>query len=49
MNILANDPEEYFNNKEYFIPFLNSLIRQLNDHFINHKKIISGFQMLIKS
>jgi hypothetical protein len=48
INISTNDPEEYF-KIALFIPFLDSYIQQLNDRFINHKNIISGFQMLMNS
>ncbi|XP_025406722.1 uncharacterized protein LOC112680748 [Sipha flava] len=48
INISINDPEEYF-KIALFIPFLDSYIQQLNDRFINHKNIISGFQMLMNS
>jgi len=47
-NISANDSEEYF-KIALFIPFLDSYIQLLDDRFINHKNIISGFQMLMKS
>lgn len=47
ISIPAKDVVEYF-KITLFIPFLDSFIQQLNDHFINHINIISRFQMLIK-
>ncbi|KAF0715056.1 52 kDa repressor of the inhibitor of the protein kinase-like [Aphis craccivora] len=47
-NIPTKDPEEYF-RIILFLPFLDSFVQQLNDRFVNHQNIISGFQMLVKS
>ncbi|XP_050054933.1 52 kDa repressor of the inhibitor of the protein kinase-like [Aphis gossypii] len=45
-NIMMNTPEEYY-RVSIFIPFIESIIEQLNDRFNNHREIISGFQALI--
>ncbi|KAL4097961.1 hypothetical protein QTP88_022642 [Uroleucon formosanum] len=47
-NIPTKDPEEYF-RITLFLPFLDSFVQQLNDRFVNHQNIISGFQMFVKS
>jgi len=47
-NIPTKDPEEYF-KITLFLPLLDSFVQQLNDRFVNHQNIISGFQMLVKS
>lgn len=45
-NIMMNTPEEYY-RVSIFIPFIDSIIQQLNDRFNKHREIISGFQALI--
>jgi len=45
-NFSTENPEDYF-RVSIFIPFIDSIIQQLNDRFNNHKEIISGFQVLI--
>lgn len=45
-NFSTENPEDYF-RVSVFIPFIDSIIQQLNDRFNNHKEIISGFQVLI--
>ncbi|XP_025191890.1 52 kDa repressor of the inhibitor of the protein kinase-like [Melanaphis sacchari] len=45
-NFSSENPEDYF-SVSIFIPFIDSIIQQLNDRFNNHKEIISGFQVLI--
>jgi hypothetical protein len=45
-NIMMTTPEEYY-RISIFIPFIDSVIQQLNDRFNKHRKIISGFQALI--
>ncbi|KAL4153702.1 hypothetical protein QTP88_001535 [Uroleucon formosanum] len=47
-NIPTKDPEEYF-RITLFLPFLDLFVQQLNDRFVNHQNIISGFQMFVKS
>lgn len=39
-------PEEYY-RVSIFIPFIDSIIQQLNNRFNKHREIISGFQALI--
>jgi len=47
-NIPTKDPEEYF-RITLFLPFLDFFVQQLNYRFVNHRNIICGFQMLLKS
>ncbi|KAF0707053.1 52 kDa repressor of the inhibitor of the protein kinase-like [Aphis craccivora] len=46
VKIVFKNPEDYF-RVSIFIPFIDSILQQLNDRFNNHKEIISGFQVLI--
>jgi len=41
-----NTPDEYY-RVSIFIPFIDSIIQQLNDRFNEHREIISSFQALI--
>jgi len=43
-----DNPEKYF-KISVFLPFLDNLVQQLNDLFINHKTIIAGFYFLISN
>lgn len=45
-NIAMSTPEEYY-RVGIFIPFIESIIDQLNVRFNNHREVISGFQALI--
>lgn len=45
---LTDNPEKYF-KISIFLRFLDNLVQQLNDRFINHKTIIAGFYFLILS
>ena len=47
-NYHTDDPEKYF-KISIFLPFLDNLVQQLNDWFINHKTIIAGFYFLISN
>lgn len=43
MNIPTENHEEEYFKITLFIPFLDLFIQYLNDRFINHNNIISGF------
>jgi len=45
-HIVMSTPEEYY-RVGIFIPFIESIIDQLNVRFNNHREVISGFQALI--
>ena len=47
-NYHTDNPEKYF-KISVFLPFLDNLVQQLNDRFINHKTIIAGFYFLISN
>jgi hypothetical protein len=45
-NANAATPEDYY-RVSIFIPYLDSVIQQLEERFINHKSILQGFMSLI--
>jgi hypothetical protein len=44
-NITSNTPEEYF-KITIFIPYLELFINEIESRFIEHQKILKGFQNL---
>jgi len=47
-NYSTDDPEHFF-KISIFLPFVDSLVQQLKDRFLNHKNIIAGFCFLISN
>lgn len=41
----SNSTEDYYSITKFY-PFLDTLIQQINQRFINHKEILKGFQSL---